>query len=209
MSMQKGGRASAPGRATDPYSTRSRTGLGSPRPPLAAPPDPVNSTQTLVAIAYGIALVVVAVIAVIGAVTATAPGPEDTGKLAEREKTWLVIVIVILASLLLATIFFTPYGTADEGHRQTVTVNSFQFAFTLEPARVQQGKIKFSIASSDVNHGFGLYNSKDELVFQTQAIPDDATEEVHTLKPGVYHVLCLEFCGVGHDVMTGRLVVTE
>ena len=170
----------------------------------------MNSTQTLVAIAYGVALAVVAVIAVIGAVTATSRAPrEDTGKLAEREKTWLVIVILIMAGLLLATIFFTPYGSADESADRTVTVNSFQFAFTLDPARVKQGKIRFTIASSDVNHGFGLYNSDDELVFQAQAVPDDATDLVHTLRPGVYHVLCLEFCGVGHDVMTGRLVVTE
>ena len=169
----------------------------------------MNSTQTLIAVAYGIALVAVAVIAIIGAVTATGRGREDTGKLAEREKTWLVVVIAILATLLLGTIFFTPYGSGDESSDRAVAVNSFQFAFTLEPAKVKQGKIRFVIASSDVNHGFGLYNSDDVLVFQTQAIPGETTEEVHTLKPGVYHVLCLEFCGLGHDAMSGRLVVTQ
>ena len=168
----------------------------------------MNSTEKLITVAYGIALVGVVVLAVAAGLTARGRGTEDTKKLAEREKTWLVIVIVILASMLLATIFFTPYGSGSDPHSETVSVNSFQFAFLVDPPRVRSGPIQFRISSNDVNHGFGLYDGHNVLVFQTQAIPEKTTEVVHTLKPGVYHVLCLEFCGVGHDKMTGRLVVT-
>jgi cytochrome c oxidase subunit 2 len=168
----------------------------------------VNRTEALIAIAYGVALIGVVVVSLLVAMTATERIPVNVETLREREKTWLVIVVVILASLLLATIFFTPYGTSGEDYDSQVAVNSFQFAFVLDPPRVPAGKIRFRISSNDVNHGFGLYNSKNHLVFQTQAIPDRTTQVVRTLRPGVYHILCLEFCGVGHDRMNGRLVVT-
>ena len=169
----------------------------------------MNQTQALIAIAYGVALFGVVVVALLVGMTATEKIPVNVEKMREREKTWLVVVIVIMASLLLATIFFTPYGTANDNFESQVTVNSFQFAFVVQPPRVRQGAIQFRITSNDVNHGFGLYNSKNRLVFQTQAVPDRTTQVVQTLRPGVYHVLCLEFCGVGHDKMQGRLVVTE
>jgi heme/copper-type cytochrome/quinol oxidase subunit 2 len=36
------------------------------------------------------------------------------------------------------------------------------------------------------------------------------TDYVYTFrKPGVYHVLCLEYCGVGHDQTGGRFTVTR
>ena len=59
-----------------------------------------------------------------------------------------------------------------------------------------------------MSHAFGLYDPDDRLVFQVQAIPDELQKEYATLtKPGVYRIICLEFCGVAHHAMLSRLVV--
>jgi cytochrome c oxidase subunit 2 len=170
----------------------------------------VNTTALVVAIAYGVALVLVAVVALAAALTARSRSPADASRLAERERAWLVVVVALLTGLLLATIFFTPYGEGAPDGSQVVNVGSFQFAFTLDPGEVRAGEpVEFRVTASDVNHGFGLYDDEDRLVFQVQALPGEVTTVVHTFdEPGSYHVLCLEFCGSRHHEMTGRLEVT-
>ena len=72
----------------------------------------MGRTATIIAVAYGIVSVVaIVVLAVVGLSTRRRPLDEAARqRLAEREKTWFVVVVVLLAALLFATIFFTPYG---------------------------------------------------------------------------------------------------
>ncbi len=133
----------------------------------------------------------------------------DTALLARREKGWLVAAVVILVSLLFATIFFTPYGESAGARKQVVQVNGFQFGWTIEPAAFEANvPVEFRLNALDVNHAFAVYNSDDELLFQVQVVPERTQKRVYTFKrPGTYRVLCFEFCGLFHDAMLATFTV--
>jgi cytochrome c oxidase subunit 2 len=170
----------------------------------------VNSTEKLIGIAYAV-VVVLGLLAAWGIWSSTRTQyPTDPRKLAERERFWLVLVVGFLAALLFATIFFIPYGKTAPRDAQIVRVNGVQFAWSLHPATIRAGKaVDFRLASKDVNHGFGVYDAQDRLVFQVQVVPGKTQRYVHTFRrPGVYRILCLEFCGIGHHLMESSLTVT-
>jgi cytochrome c oxidase subunit 2 len=90
-----------------------------------------------------------------------------------------------------------------------VTATGAQWAWTLSRDEVPLGKeVEFQITSSDVNHGFGIYDSQMRLLAQTQAMPGYVNRIRHTFnQPGTYQVLCLEYCGLVHHEMVARFVV--
>jgi len=68
--------------------------------------------------------------------------------------------------------------------------------------------VEFAVSARDVNHGFGIYDPQGRLVAQTQAMPGYVNPlRVRFDEPGTYHVLCLEYCGLGHAVMMGEISV--
>jgi cytochrome c oxidase subunit 2 len=68
--------------------------------------------------------------------------------------------------------------------------------------------VEIRVSTSDVNHGFGLYDAGNRLVAQTQAMPGYTNVIRHRFTgAGTYRVLCLEYCGLGHHTMTAQLVV--
>jgi cytochrome c oxidase subunit 2 len=170
---------------------------------------PVNPLNAGVAVGYGIlggAVVVVLGILVAASTRGRRPAL-DAAAVGERERTWFGVVVVALVALLFATIFFTPYGKSSESAPQTLDVHAEQFAFVLDKATVRVGEpVKFHLTSADVNHGFAVFNSRNEFLFQTQVMPGKTTDYVYTFrKPGTYRIVCFEYCGVGHDEMTGTL----
>ncbi|NPB06619.1 MAG: cytochrome C oxidase subunit II [Aquificae bacterium] len=60
------------------------------------------------------------------------------------------------------------------------------------------------VTSKDVVHGVHINDTN----FNVMAIPGTVGYlRVKFEKPGVYHVVCHEFCGVGHHAMEGKIVV--
>lgn len=62
------------------------------------------------------------------------------------------------------------------------------------------------ISSLDLNHGFSL----QPLNMNFQIIP--GYDHVLTLTPtsaGDFSIICNEFCGIGHHLMTGKIIVEE
>jgi len=171
----------------------------------------VGGTATLIAVAYGVVTVVGVVLAILLATTTFGRKPPvDAEKLAHRERNWLYIVIVIMLTLLFATIWFTPYGQGGtNSHDVVVKVKARQFLWQLSRTTIPVGReIDFRLTSVDVNHGFGIYNPDNVLVAQAQVLPGRTQHLVHTFtKPGHYQVLCLEFCGFGHAAMQARFTV--
>jgi cytochrome c oxidase subunit II len=172
----------------------------------------VGRIAIVIAVSYGIlgGVVVLGIAALVWSSTLGGRRQIDAGKLAEREKAWFAIVVVVLVALLFGTIFFTPYGRSAGAGGQTLDVRAQQFTFSIPRTHLRVGvPVRFRLTSADVNHGFGVYNAREELLFQVQVMPGKTQDYVYTFgKPGVYHVLCLEYCGVGHDRMGGRFVVS-
>jgi heme/copper-type cytochrome/quinol oxidase subunit 2 len=75
----------------------------------------VGRTATIIAVSYTIACAFAIVFMLFVAVSTRGrrrANQEGLRKLAGREKTWFAIVIVLLVTLLFATIFFTRTGAA-------------------------------------------------------------------------------------------------
>jgi len=81
--------------------------------------------------------------------------------------------------------------------------------YTAEAIELKKGElVEFRVTSFDVNHGFAVYDENNTLVAQTQAMPGYVNRLRWKFeKPGVYKVLCLEFCGVAHIAMRTSFTV--
>jgi len=170
----------------------------------------VGRTATIIAVSYTVVSVLaILIVLAVAASTRARRREADARLLAEREKAWFVIVVVLLAALLFATIFFTPYGRGESGRSaQVVDVRSQQFAWTgLKPVRAGE-EVQFRLTATDVNHAFAVYTQRGKFLFQVQVQPGKTQIYRYTFKrPGTYRILCLEYCGVGHDAMIGQLTV--
>ena len=170
----------------------------------------MSHTAVVIAVAYSIvvAICVVIILAVWRSTRRRGSGLE-VEKVEKREQLWFVAVLVVLAALLFGTIFSTPYGKSAGKNAQVVRVTAVQFAWSIDPPTVQAGRqVVFYLTSTDVNHGFGVYNAKGVLQLQAQVVPGKTQKVVHTFKhPGTYTVLCLEFCGVDHHLMQTTIQV--
>ena len=169
----------------------------------------MSSTAIVIAVSYLVATVLVGLIALVIGTSARTRGEVDTALLARREKTWFVIVVVLLTTLLFATIFFTPYGRGSEAAAQVVDVNGRQFAWILSKRSVRAGeRVQFRLTSADVNHAVAVYTKDWKLLFQVQVVPGKTQKYTYTFdKPGVYRIVCLEYCGSGHHLMETVLTV--
>jgi len=70
---------------------------------------------------------------------------------------------------------------------------------------LKKGEIyRIRVSSIDVNHGFSI----QPVNMNFQAVP--GYEYVLTIKPtesGEYTIVCNEFCGIGHHLMKGKIIV--
>lgn len=88
-----------------------------------------------------------------------------------------------------------------------IAVDVRKFAFAPAEIRVKKGQVvTFVLSTTDFVHGFAIpdFNARVDV------IPGKATEL--TIKPdkgGKFHLLCDNFCGEGHDKMSGFLVVDD
>ena len=171
----------------------------------------MGRTAIIIAVSYGV-LGGFAVLAIGVAVwmSTRRRGDVDVENLREREKTWFGIVVVILVTLLFATIFFTPYGRGEASPgAQIVPVQGRQFAWIMPSKPLHVGRpVEFRLTSADVNHGFAVFSPQDVFLFQVQVIPGYTQLYNWTFtEPGTYSIECFEYCGIGHDQMRGSFRV--
>ena len=173
----------------------------------------MGRTAIIIAVSYGLlgGVAVLVIGALVWSSTVGRHDEVDTHKLAERERTWFAIVAVLLVGLLFATIFFTPYGrgSAGSGNDQVLPIRAQQFAFVIPSTPLHAGReVEFRLTSTDVNHGFAVFDSHHTFLFQVQVMPGKVQLYRWTFKkPGTYTVECFEYCGVGHDKMSGSFTV--
>jgi cytochrome c oxidase subunit II len=132
---------------------------------------------------------------------------------AYRLRSWLFgIAAIILIAANYRTLGELPYPSSlppPAGAIQTVHVTGQQWSWTIVPDRFVVGQTaEFHVTGADVNHGFGLYGPDMRIVAETQAMPGFTNVLRYTFtRPGTYHVLCLEYCGLGHHDMNTQIVV--
>jgi cytochrome c oxidase subunit II len=80
--------------------------------------------------------------------------------------------------------------------------------FTFEPAKVEvtEGeRIRLMVRSEDGVHGIEIKKVKVNKIVPRGGTPIEI--DFVAPAPGTYEVLCSEYCGDGHEAMTGMLVV--
>lgn len=101
---------------------------------------------------------------------------------------------------------FDHVGVEQIGDNEyVVTVISYIFGYSPNEIIIPKGaKVHFRMTSKDVVHGFHIPGTPVNLMLT----PGHITEYTQTFsKPGEYLFLCHEYCGIGHEVMYGKLVV--
>jgi cytochrome c oxidase subunit 2 len=157
----------------------------------------------------------------------------DPGELPEKayKQTRLLFLVglttVALAALLL-TLPVTPYPDDGVEPDRVIYVSGKQFAFKLSDKPITREEamddeiflsskpiragdlIEFRVSAADVTHGFSIYDLDGRIQTQTQAMPQYVNRlRYRFLRSGVYHVLCFEFCGIGHPTMRAQLQVED
>jgi len=100
--------------------------------------------------------------------------------------------------------FDTPIVAVPEGG--DIYYGAQQFSFPVIP-KLKVGKTyRFHLSSLDVNHGFSIQPINVNL----QLVPGyDYILKLTPNSTGDFHVVCNEFCGIGHHEMLGKIIVTD
>ena len=95
-------------------------------------------------------------------------------------------------------------ATAPDG-RVTVSLRAEFYVFRPEQVRVPAGvPVTFRVTSPDVLHGFQIVGTNVNLTVAPGYV-SEATTTFET--PGEYLVVCNEYCGLGHHLMQGKVIV--
>ncbi len=133
-------------------------------------------------------------------------------------KYYALVLVAGLAGALAFTLPRTPYAAyAAIEPAVHVEVTGGMWAWQMKRSGEEAatslvlpvGKlIVFDVTAADVNHGFGVYDDQGRLLGQAQAMPGYVNHLRMVFDaPGQYHVLCLEYCSVGHHFMFSEFTV--
>lgn len=153
----------------------------------------------------------VAVFAIVARSTRSTGSAADIAQSAARwRRTTFWGLVLLFVPAIAYSLTKTPYGHDLREPGAVVQATGHQWAWDITPATVRAGQlVEIRVTGSDVNHGFGVYDTNDRLVTQTQGMPGFTNVIRHTFTtPGTYRIRCLEYCGLGHHTMVSQLVVT-
>ncbi|MGI9492070.1 MAG: cytochrome C oxidase subunit I [Geminicoccaceae bacterium] len=130
-------------------------------------------------------------------------------KLASR-RTPLIWGLVI-GGLVISGATLFPYPHAISAGDDVIMVNATggQWFWEIDVQEVPVNRtVVFNAHTEDVNHGFGVYGPDGRLHVQIQAMPGYVNQVEYVFeKPGLYQVLCMEFCGIAHHDMIAEFSV--
>lgn len=146
------------------------------------------------------------------------------------EKGWMVASAVILVVFLLAVGVTAFNGFTLPGHEESLKAMEAGGARFPEPGVVQRGPgrydvymraqiwafvpneirvpagstLTFYLTTPDVQHGFLIERTNVNLM----ALPGQiARSSARFATPGEYRLFCHEYCGLGHQIMWGKIIV--
>lgn len=101
---------------------------------------------------------------------------------------------------------FTQPGVRQTGPNAYEAVMVAQaWAFNPAEVRVPAGAdVTFTVTSTDVLHGFNVEGTRVNMML----IPGQVSRATHRFdEPGEHLIICHEYCGLGHHLMAGRVIV--
>lgn len=104
--------------------------------------------------------------------------------------------------------FGRPDGTVVVPPGQDAYIMASRFSFYPQLVLKAGHRYRIWLSSADALHGFSLVGHGQNL--NLEIAPNHAYgASFLPSKPGTYLIVCNEFCGLGHHLMTSRIVVTK
>ncbi|MCP4308993.1 MAG: cytochrome c oxidase subunit II [bacterium] len=93
------------------------------------------------------------------------------------------------------------------GEKYDVYIVSKRFFYEPSTVEVPVGaEVTFYVTSTDVQHGFKIQDTNVNFM----AVPGEVSKLTTTFnEAGTYDYICTEYCGLGHAVMFGSVLVTQ
>ena len=91
--------------------------------------------------------------------------------------------------------------------RYEVVIVARAWGFVPSEIRVPAGsEVRIVATTTDVIHGLHVEDTRVNMML----IPGEISANRYTFeRPGEYRMVCHEYCGIGHHVMAGRVIVEE
>jgi len=120
---------------------------------------------------------------------------------------WIILIAGVPVTMV--TLTDLPYAAQSDATAQIVKAEGSQFNWDISPTQIVAGQpVEFHVTAVDATHGFAIFDNTMTLLTQTQAMPEYTNILKYTFaKAGTYKVLCLEYCGSGHHVMSAEITV--
>lgn len=100
---------------------------------------------------------------------------------------------------------FKNRGVATTAEGATVVIIAMMFAYQPAELHVSAGKpVTFRLTSADVIHGFSIIGTNGN----TMVVPGYVSQFTTVFRtPGEYLIVCNEYCGLSHHLMSAKLIV--
>jgi cytochrome c oxidase subunit 2 len=100
---------------------------------------------------------------------------------------------------------FAQRGVTRTERGATVVMVGMMFTYNPNEIRVPAGKpVTFRLTSIDITHGFQIVGTNGN----TMIVPGYVSQFTTTFdQPGEYLIVCNEYCGTGHHLMSAKLIV--
>lgn len=101
---------------------------------------------------------------------------------------------------------FKNRGVTTTAEGATVVMIAMMFAYQPAELHVSAGKpVTFRLTSADVIHGFSIVGTNGN----TMVVPGYVSQFTTTFRPGEYLIVCNEYCGLSHHLMSAKLIVDK
>ncbi len=164
----------------------------------------------LTVLAITLALMAIVSALFIAAIRST--GQTTTLKNANQKRSQLIWGLLAFGAVVtIASLWSWPHAVRASPDVVTVNATGFQWHWEIDKKTVPLGEpVVFNVHTKDVTHGLGVVDSTGQLLFQTQAMPGYVNKVEHTFEAGgIYKIICMEFCGIGHHTMNSKFEVTS
>jgi cytochrome c oxidase subunit 2 len=117
----------------------------------------------------------------------------------------MLLTVAATATLFIVSLF-GDY-TAAQGADQIIRITAKKFVYTPQEITLKKGRpVALEFTSEDVMHGFNC----TDLGIRSDILPGKITTlRFVPEKAGTFPFHCDNFCGSGHETMTGTIIVKD
>jgi cytochrome c oxidase subunit II len=167
--------------------------------------------QTIILIIslLGMAMVIAVFMRAVGQNATTAGAPDSSSDTEGKRSRFIWGLLIFGVIVTAGSLWRWPHDVEASSPNISVNVTGGQWYWEIDKELLPVGKpIVFNVTTKDVNHGMGVYSADGQLLFQMQGMPGYVNQVRYVFeKPGIYRILCMEFCGVSHHEMASEFKV--